>query len=125
METESKSKNPKVFTKVNKDIETLNQKFIIELEDKLQRLPGMVQQKREPYINKLKQIDKNMIFFSPIYMALAIYSKEKGVDTIDDKFLKKIANILLSTPNEDIELKNLKRKVSINRYIRLLDLFEI
>jgi hypothetical protein len=127
METQTKSKtikNPRLFVKVNKEVSILNQKFIIQVEEQLQRL-AMNQQKREPYINKLKQIERNMMFFSPVYMALAIFYKDKGLSIIDDKFLKKTANILLSTPTDDIDLRNLKRKVTINRYVRLLDSMEI
>jgi hypothetical protein len=58
-------------------------------------------------------------------MALAIFFKDKKLEIIDDKFLKKTVNILLSNPTEDIETKNLKRKVCINRYLRFLESMEI
>jgi hypothetical protein len=125
METKSKIiKNPRLFVKIDKDISYFNDKFVNEVSVQLQKL-GLNEEKRTPYINKIKQIKKNMMFFSPIYMALAIFFKDKKLEIIDDKFLKKTVNILLSNPTEDIETKNLKRKVCINRYLRFLESMEI
>jgi hypothetical protein len=123
METGSKVKYKKSgksiqYTLISKPNIEGNKVFLLALDENLRKLPRMNLEKREKIIEELSMLDVPMMFYSPIYFALALYYMEEDIKDIDDEFMENIVSRLLPVVSE--EEKILRRKIGIYRYVRFL-----
>lgn len=102
-----------------------NQRFFTEVNENLDKF--FSEKDREYYLNRYGRINQDFDYLSPVYFAAAIAflnNHKEGPtpsnfnDKAVDKYVKPL--ILLTPPNIPASTLNLRRKIELLRYIRLV-----
>jgi hypothetical protein len=97
-----------------------NQMFLVELDKILLKLVN--QSTRERIIKTLSNYTQPLFLFSPIYFGLALKFIQNDSPTISDAFMKKEVERFLPSPTGELaQAKNIRRKINLLRYIRLVE----